>query len=470
MKSTLNIRSVRLWFLIGIEYLKRRSQTAFLIIFALLALVFIQFKYHLFYNSNFISLGLIGTYQQHDIPLEVTKLISQGLVEADENGRIKAKLVSGWEVNNDATVFKFKLKDNLKWIDGTTLKSTDLEFPIPNIHVEYPDEGTIRFTLKEPYSPFPSLLTKPIIKKGSMIGVGPYRITKLEKSKIFITKIELKPPDSNLPTAYVRFYPNEKVAKTGFDLGEVQVVLGLSKITDFKGNPKVAFRQETDYTKIVTILFQTKDALLSNRSLRQALGFIAPKIADEEPANNPYPPSSWVYNSDSKKYLANPDEAKSALERAKGSMPQDRLKAELILTATPNLEDVGNQIIKQWKGLGLNVKLRTESGIAQNFQSLLITQSIPVDPDQYFLWHATQEKTNLTKYDSKRADKDLEDGRKEISEEERRNRYFDFQKTLLEDAPAIFLYFPKYNIAYLKKSKANLDKVLSLQSTQKPQL
>ena len=152
------------------------------------------------------------------------------------------------------------------------------------------------------------------------------------------------------------------------------------------------------------------------------------------------------------------------MERAKANMPEDKLAKELILTTIPNLEEVGNKIISSWKNLGLNTKIRIESGIPQNFQVLLITQSIPQDPDQYFLWHATQIKTNLTGYDSKRADKDLEDGRKMITEEDRKTKYFDFQKTLLEDAPAVFLYFPKYNIVYLKKSGKLLEKILSLEN------
>ncbi len=294
------------------------------------------------------------------------------------------------------------------------------------------------------------------------MGVGPYKVVKVEKSRIFITKITLQPNDPNLPVVYARFYPNEKVAVTGFELGEVEVLSELSNPKAIPQNPLTGLKQKTDYSKIVTILFQTTDSLLRNRSLRQALAFEAPKIPGEESANNPYPPNFWAYNSDAKKYLANPEEAEAALERAKSSIPDDQLHAEIILTATPNLEQAGRAVIGAWKKLGFDSKLRVESGIPQNFQALLITQSIPIDPDQYFLWHATQIKTNLTKYDSKRADKDLEDGRKIITEEERKLKYFDFQKTLLEDAPAIFLYFPEYNTVYLKKVEPLLDKILSL--------
>lgn len=460
MKKYLN--QARLGTLIAVKFFKRNKKVLICLFLSLALIIFAQLKIKLFFNQNLISIGLIGTYQEHDLPIEVTRLLSSGLVEIDENGRARPKLASGWETNYDATNFKFKLRDNLKWLDNTQIKSSDLNFSIPNIEISRLDDKTLKFNLKEAYSPFPSLLTKPVFKKGTFIGTGPYKITKIEKSRIFITKIELKDVDDKLPKISIRFYPTEKVAITGFNLGEVQVILGLSNSKVFDGSPNVKIKQTTDFTKIVTILFQNKDSQLSNRSLRQALSFITPKIESEDLADNPYPAKLWAYNPDSKKYLDNPKEAKAAMGRAKANLSDELLKKDLILTTTPNLEEVGEKVIDAWKQLGLNTKLRIESGIAQNFQALLITQSIPSDPDQYFLWHATQTKTNLTKYDSKRVDKDLEDGRKLIPEEDRKQKYFDFQKTLLEDAPAVFLYFPKYNIVYLKKSEKNLEKILAL--------
>lgn len=454
--------NMRLPSLILWEYIKRNKVWVTAGLTLLSVLVVAQFKLNLFHPQNTIRIGLIGTYQEYDLPFEVTKLISAGLVEASSDGRIKPKLVTGWETNNDATQFKFKLKDNLKWVDYTSFKATDLEFGIPNTNVSYPNDDTIQFDLKESYSPLPSLLTKPLIKKGSLLGTGPYRITKVEKSRIFITKLTLESNDLKLPKIYIRFYPNEKVAITGFNMGEVQVVLGLSNPKYILQNSLISIKQTTDYSKIVTLLFQTNDTLLSNRSLRQALSYQIPQIPGEETANNPYPPQFWAYNKDAKKYLSNPSEAQDALERAKSQLPDGTSHSELILTTIPNLETVGKTIVDSWKELGFDSKLRIESGIPQNFQALLITQSIPQDPDQYSLWHATQTKTNLTKYNSKRADKDLEDGRKIITEEDRQVKYFDFQKTLLEDAPAVFLYFPKYNIAYLKKIEPLLNKILEI--------
>lgn len=456
------LRSVRLPILILLKVLGRNKKWVIGLLGVVFIIVVLQLKFKIFSPNNNIRVGLIGTFEEHDLPIEVTRLISTSLVEASAEGKIKPKLASGWEVNNNATEFKLKLKENLKWSDNSDLRASQITLNIPNVAISFPNDRVIQFKLKESYSPLPSLLTKPIFKKGTLLGTGPYKITKIEKSRIFITKITLESNDSILPNITLRFYPNEKVAVTGFNLGEVQVLMGLNNLKLIPSNHLIGVKRETDYSKIVTLLFQTQDSLLKNRSVRQALAFSAPKIPGEEVADNPYPSHLWVYDNKAKKYLANSKEAKEALERAKPQLAEHALNSEVILTATPNLEGAGKMIIDAWKDLGFNSKLRLESGVSQNFQALLITQSIPIDPDQYFLWHATQTKTNLTRYDSKRADKDLEDGRKIINEEERKLKYFDFQKTLLEDAPAAFLYFPKYNVVYLKKTEKFLNQILNL--------
>ncbi len=66
---------------------------------------------------------------------------------------------------------------------------------------------------------------------------------------------------------------------------------------------------------------------------------------------------------------------------------------------------------------------------------------LPRDPDQYTLWHSGQ-KNNITKYKNLRIDKLLEDGRKTVDLDERKTIYADFQKYLIDDVPAVFLYFP----------------------------
>lgn len=458
---------IKLSFLILVKFIQKKFITLATYLLVLMIIVFAAFKFgFLNFGAKYLSEGFIGTYQTGDLPDPTLKLLSSSLVSIDSAGKPKPNLIAGWEVNSDATIFKFKLKDNLKWSDNTPISAQDLEFNISDVDVSFPDNKTIQFKLNSSFSPFPTLLSKPVFKKGSLLlGVGPYKLTKIEKSRIFITKLILEPIDPNkkLPNLIIRFYPNEKIAQTAFQLGEIQSLFGINDMHFFANYPQVKLIQKESFSRIVAIFYNTTDKVLSNRSLRQALSFQAPEIKGETIAETYLSPNSWAFQKPDKDFLDNPDEAKAALQRAKTNIPEDLLQKEIILTTTPTLENVGRQVINVWQGLGIKATLRVESGIPQNFQALLITQSIPPDPDQYSLWHSTQTKTNLSKYDSKRADKDLEDARKTLSEEERKDKYADFQKVLLEDSPATFLYFPKISVVSLKKAEGFLNKVLPLQ-------
>ena len=79
---------------------------------------------------------------------------------------------------------------------------------------------------------------------------------------------------------------------------------------------------------------------------------------------------------------------------------------------------------------------------------LLAFWKVPLDPDQYFYWHSTQNLGNIAKYKNVRVDKLLEDGRSTLDFKARKDIYDDFQKVITDDMPAYFLYYPYvYTIA-----------------------
>ena len=92
--------------------------------------------------------------------------------------------------------------------------------------------------------------------------------------------------------------------------------------------------------------------------------------------------------------------------------------------------------------------MQVTSSFPDEYSAFLAIYEIPSDPDQYFLWHSTQTATNVSKYSNQRIDKLLEDGRTTTDQDERKKIYLDFQRFLLEDAPATFLVHPiSYTIA-----------------------
>lgn len=450
---------MKLLFAYLIAFSRRKRK---LILYALLGLVVLiagLFQLKNLLAKEILTEGMIGTYQEKDLPVQVTNLISKPLIVLDKTGLPQNNLVEGWEVNENSTEYKFKLKKDLFWSDGTKVKSSEIGFIIPDVEISFPDDETIYFKLSDSFSPFPTLLTKPILKKGTMIGLGPYKIEQLKKEGLFVSKLKLvADKKDNLPKLEIKFYPSEKIARTALKLGEIESLLGVNELSDFKTSENIISFSHTNYEQLVTIFYNTQDPILSDENFRLALSYYAPTIQGEQEAKTSLHPNSWAFNNTVKDYLNNPDQGKISLGKVKNGKD-----STITLTATSSLRSTGERIVEAWNNNGIKAVLRIESGVPQNFQALLITQNIPADPDQYSLWHSTQGSTNISKYSSPRLDKNLEDGRKMSDLEGRKAKYQDFQKVLMDHSPATFLYFPKYSIAVTKKSENKLKKIFNLQ-------
>lgn len=415
-------------------------------------------------SRNQILEGVVGTHEERDLPTTVLNLVSKPLIKVDKTGSPSAELAQSWEVNPEATMYKVKLKPDLTWADGTSVKASQIYLSIPDVQISSPDDLTLEFKLADAFSPFPTLLTKPILRKAEnqfgfeLVGVGPYSVDSIRKDGPFVKKLSLVAKENTLPKISMTFYPNEKIARTAFKLGEVQALLGINEVEDinFNNTSKKSF---TNFRQLVTIFLNTEDPNLSDENLRLGLGFAAPEIPGADIAKTSLSPNSWAFNSNVKDFLSNKEKAEEYLKKV-----QKGKNETLTLTATSSLANTGQQVVDAWNNIGLKAVLRPESGIPQNFQALLITQDIPADPDQYSLWHSTQKGgTNISKISSPRIDKDLEDGRKIADLATRKQKYQDFQRILADQAPAIFLYFPKYQVVYMKKIEDNLSKVLPIQ-------
>jgi ABC-type transport system substrate-binding protein len=117
-------------------------------------------------------------------------------------------------------------------------------------------------------------------------------------------------------------------------------------------------------------------------------------------------------------------------------------KISINLSTAPILLDKAEAIADDWRAAGVEVNLNVISNIPSDYQAFLAIFDIPDDPDQYSIWHSTQTSTNITNYQNPRIDKLLEDGRSEIDSIARKKIYLDFQRFLVEDSPAAFLYYP----------------------------
>ncbi|MFC1710051.1 ABC transporter substrate-binding protein [Patescibacteria group bacterium] len=385
-------------------------------------------------------IGVTGRYTLETLPNSILGKISEGLTEMDETGEVAPKISDGWNTPDNGKTWNFTIDENFKWQDGSAIVSNDIVYNFSDVETEHPDEKTIVYKLKDNFSHFPTVVSDPIFKKG-LLGSGEWKVEKLNLKSGIIQGLILKNEESE--TVIYKFYPTEERAKLAFKLGHVG---SLHEILDPKplNNWKtVELKENINYNRIVTLFFNTEK--LDDKTLRQTLIYAINKSeSGGERAIGPISPLSWAYNPQVKRYDYNQQKAKEAADELPKEL-KDNLNLKIV--TTPILLSLAEAISSDWEAIGISSEVLVSSVIPDDFDAFLAIFDVPYDPDQYSIWHSTQNISNISRYKNPRIDKLLEDGRNEIDRDERMKIYLDFQRFLVEDSPAAFLYHPAtYNI------------------------
>ena len=112
---------------------------------------------------------------------EILFNIYEGLVKPDEEGNLNDAVAESHSISEDGKVYTFKLRNGVKFHDGTTVTAEDVKYSIERCagingdgtplvevfsnvdKVEIPDESTIDIYLKEPDTEFLAYLTVAIV-------------------------------------------------------------------------------------------------------------------------------------------------------------------------------------------------------------------------------------------------------------------------------------------------------------------
>ncbi|KKT65918.1 MAG: Extracellular solute-binding protein family 5 [Candidatus Curtissbacteria bacterium GW2011_GWC1_44_33] len=270
------------------------------------------------------------------------------------------------------------------------------------------------------------------------MGTGEWRVTKATVSAGFIQRLVLV--DKEGDRKILKFYPTEERAKLGFKLGEIDILQDIFSPKPFNEWGVAEIEKEVGDNWYVAIFFNTQDKLLGEKSFRQALAYAVKKDGFDGPrAVSPISPNSWAFNPQVKPYHYDLVRAQELIDDLANEL-KENLTVNIV--TTPALLLVAESIARDWAEVGVTGNVQVSSGVPAEYQALLAIFDIPEDPDQYSIWHSTQTSTNITRYQNPRIDKLLEDGRVELNLEERKKIYLDFQRFLVEDSPATFLYHP----------------------------
>ncbi len=389
-------------------------------------------------------IGLSGTYTTDNLPQVLVNKIARGLTKVESDGTISPDLASSWKISKDGKKYTFFLKKGLRFSDGEPFTSSRITYSFAKVSIERPDDHTITFTLTEPYTPFLVTVSRPIFSKN-LIGVGKYRIHKIDVNGEFLENVRLISVENKFDSETYIFYPTTEALKIALALGEVTKVNGITKLTldkiDFKRFHNISVKRQVNHRTLVTLFYNTQDPLLSDKKIRNGLTYALPDDFKEGlRAYNPYSPQSKYYNSDTAERKQDINHATLLLSTALESASVSA-KPKVQITTLEKYKETAEYIAKLWKELGIETTIESTVAIPDQFQIFLGDFNIPKDPDQYTLWHSGQN-NNITKLRNLRIDKLIEDGRKTLDGDERIKIYSDFQKYLIDEAPAAFLYFP----------------------------
>lgn len=438
------------------------------------------------------ELGVVNPLlAQTDADRDLVNLIFSGLMKYDKNGKLIKDLAENYEILDDGKAYIFHIRDGMFWHDGEKISADDVIFTIQTaqnsdyksserlnwlgVKMEKINDLTVKFSLEKISVSFLEnatigLIPKHIFQDKSAfnlkpIGSGPYkyRSSEINQEGSFQSySLEANTASYNPPLIkYVTFlfFKTTEEAINAFETNQVQGVNFISA-SQKKQLWENSLRRLNLPTYFAIFFNQTKNKDLANKNVRMALTLainkkeiIGKAILNEAGAvDSPFFPFQIGFNQNLTTYDFSTEEAISILKKEKTK----NLEINLLTFDLPELIKTAEIIKENWEKIGVKVNLDIQNDASKfkqdflklrNYQALLFGASLRLNPDPFVFWHSSQKRDpglNFSLYDNQNADKFILEARQTIDENERSQKYIEFQKILNNDAPAIFLYSPAY--------------------------
>lgn len=447
-------------------------------------------------NKDTLVIGLDDDPPQLDphrstaaVDRQVFQSLYNTLIDIDEDLNFVPELAKDWEISEDGKTYTFYLQENVNFHDGTPFNAQAVKFNFERMlnpefgsprkseinlveSVEVVDEYTVKIHLKEPYSPFLSVLTDragmmispTAVKKlgrdfaNQPVGTGPYKfVERVQQSHIKLKLFEdywREKPD--IPNIVYKPYPDGNTRVTNLISGDLDIInkVPFKDIEKLKNNPKIKV-SEKGALGFQGIMLNTEKPPFNNKKVRQAVNLAINRDAIVKvvfkngaiPAASPFPPTSWAY----------PEELevpKQNIEKAKQLLAQSGLtniKFTLKITPKPEEKQLGQMLQSMLGQIGIQVEIEmVEFGTllqqmrAHDFQAIRLGWSGRIDPDgNAYSWFTSNGSLNEMGYSNPKVDKLLSEARTINDREKRKELYAEVARILQEDVPYVFLYHPK---------------------------
>ena len=441
----------------------------------------------------------ILTIQNADI--WVMDNMNAGLVRVTPDGtKLEPDLAQSWEVSDDGLTYTFKMRDGLKFSDGSPITVGDVKFSLERLRdrkdsvmgsmykvlksIDTPDEKTVAIKLNEPSSPFLSTLAmfaasvvpeKAVKAAGEDFGSKPVGAGafKLEEWKRGDRVRLVRNPNYwenkrvKLDGVEWQYIPNDNTRILKLQAGEIDaaIFIPFSQIDTLSKDPNIQIHLDPS-SREDHLLINHAHKPLDDVRVRRALAMAIDResivktvlFGHGKVANSFIPGGALYYNPDNKTYPYDPTAAKALLDEA----GVKDLSLKLLIAAGNSIDDQTAVLIKDQLGkVGVNVNIEKQEQGQQwdttvageyDLSTNYWTNDI-IDPDEkatFSVYGDPDNRSYYTNYKNPKVTELVEQGRHEPNPDKRKEIYYEIQKIVAEDVHWIDLYYSPFRNASRK--------------------
>lgn len=411
-----------------------------------------------------------------------------GLLGADEQGRLVPRLAERYEVSADGLTYTFFLRRGVRFHNGREMTSDDVRFTFERLldpatrykraadwqavqAVQTPDPYTVVVRLSRPYAPFLAALADPsasIVPREAVetlatrpVGTGPFRFVEwVQESHVRLRRFDgyWDAPRPYLDEVIFRFIPDPAAALAAFLAGDADVVdISPDRVALLQAPGARPSRVVSGPANVVQILALNQarspwDQLPVRRAVAHAIdrrelisviseGRAKPLYSGLTPENAYFVPLDDPYPHD-------PAEARRLLSEA--GYP-DGVRATLVVPSVYEFHVQTAQLIQQQLarvGIRLEIQLvdwarwLAEVYAGEQYDATIIGFTGKLDPHPELSRYHSSYARNFVNFADPDYDRVIDEAVRTADPQQRRELYAEAQRILADRLAAIFLVDP----------------------------
>lgn len=420
---------------------------------------------------------------------EVLFNVFEGLVKTDSTGDLKPAVASEYSVSDDATVYSFKLREGIKFHDGSYVTVEDIKYSVERYadiqkessafsilkEVKIVDDSTIEVVLTEGNTEFLAQLTCAIMPQANdenlnkvPVGTGPFKYSSyIAGQKFVVERFEDYWGDkAYLEGVTFKIVSDSDVALMELQAGTLDIYQYLT--TDQAVTLSSGFDIYEGSVNYVQALFLNNDfEPFTNLKVRQAMCY---GIDKEEITNflfdgkshiigtNMIPALKKYYNEQTESiYTYDTDTAIKLLKEA-GYQSGFELKITVPDNYAPHA-GAAEIIVEQLKKIGITATIELvdfstwydKVYINRNYEATVVAVDGTLAPGSYFEKNVSSSSVNFTNYNNAEFDRLYKEAILEIDDEKKVELYKELQMVMTKDAASVYIEDPANLVAVNSK-------------------